>query len=64
MMVVACHQYSTIYPDKNGGADQAKWGAAFKMHAQEILPPGKPVVDAGAEKCCKRRKEVVIFRGW
>ena len=23
------------------------------MHAQEILPPGKPVVDAGAESAAK-----------
>ena len=48
-----CHQYSTIYPDKNGGADKAQWGSAFKMHAQEILPPGKPVVDVGAESAAK-----------
>ena len=48
-----CHQYSTIYPDKNGGADKAQWGSAFKMYAQEVLPPGKPIVDAGAESAAK-----------
>eukprot|EP00945_MAST-04E_sp_MAST-4E-sp1_P006804 g6804.t1 len=44
-----CHKYSTIYQGDNGGADQPSWGLEFKIHIQEIVEPGKPVIDIAAE---------------